>query len=66
LYRHSSDSVADYVSTTLAQRGESIESNAAAHGLYARLGYRERMREPIVRHPLIRCAGDAILMVKPL
>jgi ribosomal protein S18 acetylase RimI-like enzyme len=40
--------------------------NSGAKRLYERLGYREKLREPVVPHPLIRCSGDALLMVKAL
>lgn len=43
-----------------------FEENKAAHDFYIRLGYREVMRKPIVPHPLIRCTGNALLMVKKL
>lgn len=43
-----------------------FEANAVALGLYRRLGYVERMRRPIVPHPLIHPRGDALLMVKTL
>lgn len=41
-----------------------FEQNAGAKRLYDRLGFRELTREPIVPHPLIRCGGDALLLVK--
>ncbi|HYQ73120.1 MAG TPA: N-acetyltransferase [Gammaproteobacteria bacterium] len=40
-----------------------FEQNRGAVRLYRRLGYREIARAPIVPHPLIRCTGDALLMV---
>ncbi len=40
--------------------------NQRAKALYERLGYREKIREPIVPHPLIHYTGDALLMVKQL
>ncbi len=43
-----------------------FERNTAAARLYARLGYRERARAAIVPHPLIRCRGDAVLLVKAI
>ena len=43
-----------------------FEANAPALGLYRALGYEERMRRPIVPHPLIHPRGDAVLMVRPL
>ena len=43
-----------------------FEENTGAKRLYDTLGYREVMREAIYPHPLIRCTGDAILMVKNL
>jgi len=43
-----------------------FSENTGAKRLYERLGYREKLREPVVPHPLIRCAGDAVLMVKTL
>jgi ribosomal protein S18 acetylase RimI-like enzyme len=42
-----------------------FEENTAALRLYQRLGYRIIDRAPIVPHPLIRCRGDALLMVAP-
>jgi ribosomal protein S18 acetylase RimI-like enzyme len=43
-----------------------FDGNSGAKRLYERLGYREKLREPVVPHPLIRCSGDALLMVKTL
>lgn len=43
-----------------------FEQNTGAKRLYDRCGFRERMREPVVPHPLIRHGGDALLMVKDL
>jgi ribosomal protein S18 acetylase RimI-like enzyme len=43
-----------------------FEQNAGAKRLYDNLGYREVAREPIVPHRLIRCTGDALLMVKDI
>lgn len=40
--------------------------NRPALALYQSLGYREKARERIVPHPLIRSTGDALLMVKEL
>lgn len=40
-----------------------FEQNRGAVRLYRRLGYNEIARAPIVPHPLIRCTGDALLMV---
>jgi ribosomal protein S18 acetylase RimI-like enzyme len=40
-----------------------FEQNAVALRLYQRLGYEIINRAPIVPHPLIRCSGDALLMV---
>lgn len=40
-----------------------FEENTAAIRLYRRLGYETVKRAPIVPHPLIRCSGDALLMV---
>ena len=40
-----------------------FEENAVALRLYKRLGYEITDRAPIVPHPLIRCSGDALLMV---
>jgi len=40
-------------------------ANAAALRLYQRLGYAIIDRAPIIPHPLIRCSGDALLMVAP-
>jgi ribosomal protein S18 acetylase RimI-like enzyme len=42
-----------------------FEENTAAVRLYRRLGYEIAKRAPIVPHPLIRCEGDALLMVAP-
>jgi ribosomal protein S18 acetylase RimI-like enzyme len=39
--------------------------NTGAVRLYRRLGYRITARAPIVPHPLIRCRGNALLMVAP-
>lgn len=39
-----------------------FEQNTGAAALYARLGYREIMRRPIVPHPLIHFTGDAVLL----
>jgi ribosomal protein S18 acetylase RimI-like enzyme len=43
-----------------------FEENAGVKRFYDALGYREVMREAIYPHPIIHCAGDAILMVKNL
>ena len=43
-----------------------FEQNVGAKRLYDRKGYKEVAREPVCPHPLIRLAGDAILMVKAL
>jgi ribosomal protein S18 acetylase RimI-like enzyme len=43
-----------------------FEDNAGAKRLYERSGYYELARAPVLAHPLIRRAGDAILMVKNL
>jgi ribosomal protein S18 acetylase RimI-like enzyme len=43
-----------------------FEQNAGAKSLYERRGYVERMRHPVVPHPLIHYTGDALLMVKSL
>jgi ribosomal protein S18 acetylase RimI-like enzyme/heme-degrading monooxygenase HmoA len=43
-----------------------FDRNSAAKRLYARCGYVETRREAVVPHPLLRYAGDACLMVKPL
>lgn len=40
-----------------------FEENAAAVRLYKRLGYEIIDHAPVVPHPLIRCGGDALLMV---
>ena len=40
-----------------------FEENTGALRLYRRLGYQVIDRAPIVPHPLIRCRGDALLMV---
>jgi ribosomal protein S18 acetylase RimI-like enzyme len=40
-----------------------FEQNQHAVRLYQRLGYQTIKRAPIVPHPLIRCRGDALLMV---
>ena len=42
-----------------------FEENTAAARLYRRLGYLTMARAPIVPHPLIRAAGDTLLMVAP-
>lgn len=41
-----------------------FEQNEGAKRLYDRTGYYEIARAAVVPHPLIRCTGDAILMVK--
>ena len=41
-----------------------FEQNVGAKRLYDRLGFREAMREPVVPHPLIHYAGDALLLVR--
>jgi ribosomal protein S18 acetylase RimI-like enzyme len=43
-----------------------FEQNADAIRLYERLGYVEKRRHPVIRHPLIHYTGDALLMVKEL
>jgi len=43
-----------------------FEENAGALRLYQRIGYAIIDRAPIVPHPLIRCRGDALLMVAPV
>lgn len=43
-----------------------FEQNARAKRLYEREGYEEKMRRPVVPHPLIHYTGDALLMVKHL
>jgi ribosomal protein S18 acetylase RimI-like enzyme len=43
-----------------------FEQNVKARRLYERVGYVERQRHPVVRHPLIHYTGDALLMVKEL
>jgi GNAT superfamily N-acetyltransferase len=43
-----------------------FEANHGATRLYARHGYVETRREPVVPHPLIRHTGAALLMVKTL
>jgi ribosomal protein S18 acetylase RimI-like enzyme len=43
-----------------------FEQNAGARSLYEREGFVEKMRVPVVRHPLIHYQGDALLMVKDL
>ncbi len=40
-----------------------FEENRAAVRLYKDLGYKVIKRAPVVPHPLIRCSGDALLMV---
>ena len=42
-----------------------FEENRAAISLYQDLGYKVVNRAPVVQHPLIRCSGDALLMVAP-
>ena len=42
-----------------------FEQNTTALRLYQRLGYEVIDRAPVVPHPLIRCSGDALLMVAP-
>ncbi|MGW8309555.1 MAG: GNAT family N-acetyltransferase [Thiogranum sp.] len=43
-----------------------FEENDPAVRLYKTLGYKIIDRAPIVPHPLIRCSGDALLMVASL
>jgi ribosomal protein S18 acetylase RimI-like enzyme len=40
-----------------------FEENTVALRLYRNLGYEVVKRAPVVPHPLIRCSGDALLMV---
>ena len=40
-----------------------FEENTGAVRLYRNLGYEVVKRAPVVPHPLIRCSGDALLMV---
>jgi ribosomal protein S18 acetylase RimI-like enzyme len=40
-----------------------FEENMVAVRLYRNLGYEVVKRAPVVPHPLIRCSGDALLMV---
>ena len=42
-----------------------FEENTVAVRLYQHLGYEIIKRAPVVPHPLIRCRGDALLMVAP-
>lgn len=42
-----------------------FEENRAAISLYQGLGYKVIKRAPVVPHSLIRCSGDALLMVAP-
>jgi ribosomal protein S18 acetylase RimI-like enzyme len=42
-----------------------FEENTIAVSLYRQLGYETIKRAPVVPHPLIRCGGDALLMVAP-
>jgi len=42
-----------------------FEENKVAVCLYQHLGYEIVKRAPVVPHPLIRCSGDALLMVGP-
>jgi ribosomal protein S18 acetylase RimI-like enzyme len=42
-----------------------FEENSRALRLYQDLGYMVIKRAPVVPHPLIRCSGDALLMVSP-
>lgn len=42
-----------------------FEKNTIAVRLYRQLGYEIIKRAPVVPHPLIRCSGDALLMVAP-
>jgi ribosomal protein S18 acetylase RimI-like enzyme len=43
-----------------------FEDNAGAKRLYERFGFTERLRQPVVPHPLIHYTGDALLMVRDL
>lgn len=40
-----------------------FEENTRALCLYRNLGFKTIARAPVVAHPLIRCSGDALLMV---
>ena len=42
-----------------------FEENTVAVRLYRQMGYEIIKRAPVVPHPLIRCSGDALLMVAP-
>jgi ribosomal protein S18 acetylase RimI-like enzyme len=42
-----------------------FEENTVAVRLYHQCGYEIIKRAPVVPHPLIRCGGDALLMVAP-
>jgi ribosomal protein S18 acetylase RimI-like enzyme len=42
-----------------------FEENRTAIRLYQSQGYKVVKRAPVVPHPLIRCSGDALLMVAP-
>jgi ribosomal protein S18 acetylase RimI-like enzyme len=42
-----------------------FEGNTVAVRLYRQMGYEIIKRAPVVPHPLIRCSGDALLMVAP-
>jgi len=42
-----------------------FEENTVAVRLYQDLGYEIIKRAPVVPHPLIRCSGDALLMIAP-
>lgn len=39
--------------------------NTVAVRLYRKLGFETVKRAPVIPHPLIRCSGDALLMVAP-
>lgn len=43
-----------------------FEANTTALRLYRQLGFEVVDRAPVVPHPLIRCSGDALLMVAPV
>jgi ribosomal protein S18 acetylase RimI-like enzyme len=43
-----------------------FEQNTGAKRLYERSGYVEKLRHPVVAHPLIHYTGDALLMVKSI
>jgi ribosomal protein S18 acetylase RimI-like enzyme len=77
LYCISSNGLAEYIWTTLAEQQAKdqafdklslivFEQNTGAKKLYETMGYQEVARETIYPHPLIRYTGNALLVLKML